>query len=89
MYLQLTEENSNKVIAIVKAKTGLTGIIKNSKKVRKLVALAVKEEWTYDSVKLSVWDYNECNNQMAFDCVTENGDEEIRTIDLTITTLYK
>lgn len=87
MYLQVQDENET-VIAIVKAKTGLTGIIKNSKKVKKLVALAVKEEWIYDSVKLCDWNYNECNNQMTFNCV-KDGAEDVRVIDLIITTLYK
>jgi len=88
-YFTLTEDGSRNVIAVVKAKISVTGIISNTEKVKKLVELAVKEEWIYESVSLVDWDYNESNNQMSFDCVTEDGDEEIRAIDLTITTLYK
>lgn len=88
-YFTLTEENSNNVIAVIKSKTGDNGIVKNPKKVKKLVSLAVKEEWIYERVELVEWNYNESNNSMVFNCYLDGGESEIRIIDLTITTLYK
>ena len=89
-YFTLSEDNSNIVIAVVKTIIDNSGVIADTdRKVKEFVALAVKEEWAYETVTLIDWDYNECNNQMSFDCITENGDGEIRAIDLTITTLYK
>jgi len=89
MYFKLTETDSNIVFAIIKAKKDCNSVIKNTKKVKKLVALAVKEEWCYETVNLVDWNYNESNNQMSFDCITEDGGEEIRAIDLSLTFIYK
>jgi hypothetical protein len=85
----LTEDNSNYVIAVVQLKTGDNGVIKNSKKAKKLIAKAVKEEWIYEKVTCEDWNYNESNNQMAFDCILDGGETEIRAIDLNLTALYK
>jgi len=88
-YFALTEDNSNIVIAVVRAKTKPDGIVKKAKKLKKLIALAVKEEWGYEKVEFGGWAYNETMNQMVFDCTVDGGDEEMRAIDLNITALYK
>lgn len=82
MYYKIIEDQSNIVIAIIKAT--------NSIKIKELAALAVKEEWGYDKVELEGYITREFSTDItiAFDCITEDGDEEIRGIELTQTTLY-
>jgi len=87
MYHTVTEEGSNIVIAVIKSKKDK---VKRNNKLKKLVNKAVKEEWSYKTVELVEWNYEQyVTNQMSFDCVTEDGDEEIRIVDLNKTTLYK
>jgi len=95
MYQTITEENSNIVFAVIKSKM-MTFQFKDRKEdknivVKRVLAVkkAVKEEWSYSEVNLTSYKHDEINNQMTFDCATEDGDKEIRVIDLEITTLYK
>ena len=51
------------------------------------IALAVKEEFCYKTVK-AVGEFDEDNMSQGFDCITEDGDEEIREIKLSPTAIY-
>ena len=80
MHYLVSEENSNKVFAVIETVANKPQITKE------LVRQAVKDEFIYEDVELV--DFNETHNTVAFDCVTEDGFEEIRAIQLTLTTLY-
>lgn len=86
-YYTITEDNSNIVIAVVKTKRNENK--ENILKRIEAVKLAVKEEWCYAEVHLVSYEYDEMTNQMSFDCITEDEEEEIRVVDLNLTTLYK
>ena len=53
----------------------------------KRIALAVKEEFRYETVE-AVGEFDTDNMTQGFDCVTEDGDEEIREIKLSLTAIY-
>lgn len=85
MVFIVQEEDYTEVIATVTCEpTEIT-------KMAELVALAVKEEWSYDKVELvnidtsnsSYYDYI-----FNFDCITEDDDEEIRAVKVKRITQY-
>ena len=87
-YVTITEDD-NDAFAVIKAKQGHSGILIKGKKLKKNIALAVKEHFCYDRVEFVEWAYNESMNQMVFDCYGDGDIEEIRAIDLSLIALYK
>jgi hypothetical protein len=77
----VTEDGSDVAIAVIQTKDDLMTIEK--------VKLAVKEEWSYDKVEV-VESGGGINGMLKFalDCTTEDGDEEIRAVELNLIAVY-
>ena len=56
----------------------------------KLVELAIKEEYLYEKVTFISDTYSERSGiiTMSFDCLNEDGDEDIREVELNLTIIY-
>ena len=80
----VNESNSETTFAVIKG----VKLAYESKDLGNLVAETVKDEFCYESVKAKF--IHDFRNRLDFtcDCVTQDGDEEIREISLTKTAIY-
>lgn len=78
----VTEQGSRTVFAVV------TG--SSNKELKTKAALAVEEEFSYDSVKLLKNTFKNRGDSllMTFECEVDGDDMEIRDIVLSLTTIY-
>ena len=78
----LTEVESDIAFAVISAdnKTTMIG----------LVALAIKEEFSYEDVTFRSDSYSERSGIvfMSFNCLSEDGEEDIREVELNLTAIY-
>lgn len=78
----VTEKNSSIVFAAIKD-------VSTNEILKEKTALAVKEEFCYETVTPH---QDIVNNgdivHVSFDCITEDGEEEVRDIELQLTAIY-